>query len=324
VSFKAPILLLALLLVPVAIAAYVQLDRRRRRAAEAFAAPKMLPSIAPLRPRWRRHAPIALYVAALAGLAIAVARPEASVAVPEEHASVVLATDQSGSMAATDIEPSRLEAARKAADQFLDQVPGKLRVGSVVFNNAVRSVQAPATDRGEVRRALRELRPTGGTAAGEALAASLALLEPLTKRRPGVRGDRRAPAAIVLLSDGASTHGRDPLPFARAAAKRKIPIYTVALGTASGTIQVRTPSGGTELRSVPPDPSTLKRIAQISGGEFYAAADELELDAVYKRLGSRVSMTKERREITVAFVGAASALLLIGAALSLRWFGRLP
>lgn len=320
-SFQAPLFLIALLLVPLAVYAYTRTERRRRERASRFVTPHMLASVAPATPGWRRHAPTVLYVGALAAVAVALARPEATVAVPEERASVVLATDQSGSMEARDVSPSRLEAAHDAADDFLDDVPGELRVGAVAFNHVVRSVEPPTTDRAEVRRTIDRLRASGGTATGDALSASLRLLD-----RPGTQFRRRsgrAPSAVVLLSDGTSTHGRDPLPVAREAAGRDIPIYTVALGTDGGTIAVETP-GGTERRRVPPDRDTLRRLAQLSGGQYFEAGDGLELGAVYERLGSEVSTRDEKREITAAFAAGAALLLVGGGALSLRWFGRLP
>jgi Ca-activated chloride channel homolog len=318
-SFESPAFLLALLLVPLAVAAYLRFDRRRRRAAQAFAAPRMLDSVAPVRPGWRRHAAMALYALALAVLAVALARPEATVAVPEERASVVLAIDQSGSMEASDAQPSRLEVARDAAGDFLDDVPSELRVGSVIFNHTVRSADAPTTTRDEVRDAVASLSASGGTATGEALASSLRLLDASEGRER-----RPPPAAVVLLSDGASTHGRDPIPVAREAADQRIPVYTVALGTDEGTIEVERPGGGTAVERVPPDRRTLREIADISGGRYYEAAAGAELQEVYERLGSQISTRPEQREITAAFAAGAALLLLGGGAASLRWFGRLP
>jgi Ca-activated chloride channel family protein len=320
-SFLSPVWLLALLAVPLAVAAYVALDRRRRAAAGAFASPRMLESVAPARPGWRRHAPMALYGLALAGLALALARPEATVAVPDERAAVVLTTDVSGSMQARDVEPSRLEAARRAALDFVDDVPDELRVGAVSFNHRVRAVEAPVTERADLRRMLERLRSSGGTATGDAFSLSLDLLE---RARQGRRGQLPAPAAIVLLSDGASTHGQPPLPVAERAARAKIPVYTVALGTDSGSIEARTRSGERVRRQVPPDRDTLRRIADTSGGRYFEAADDLELDEVYERLGSQIGTKDERREVTAAFAGGAGLLLLLGGGLSLRWFGRLP
>jgi Ca-activated chloride channel homolog len=316
-SFETPLLLLSLLVVPVAALLYSAHSRRRERAVAAFGSPALLDSVAPQRPGWRRHTPYALYALALAGLAVALARPEITVAVPDERASIVLATDTSGSMQATDVRPSRLVAARDAGLDFLDDVPREVRVGAVIFNHTVRSIEPPATDRAPVRRALEGVRPSGGTATGEALASSLGLAEQTgTRRRP-------PPAAIVLLSDGASTHGRDPLPVADAAARLRIPIYTVALGTDAGTIDVETPNGVVE-RAVPPDRETLRRLADASGGRYFEADDRPQLKGVYERLGSQVAKRDEPREVTSAFAGAGLLLLLAGSGLSLHWFRRLP
>lgn len=320
-SFVSPLFLLALLVLPLAGAAYVTLDRRRRRAAEAFAAPRMLDSVAPVRPGWRRHAPMALYAVALAALAVALARPEATVAVPDGRASVLLTTDISGSMEARDVEPTRLAAAREAALDFVDEVPDEVRVGAVTYNHRIRTVEPPVTEREQLVEMLKGLRSSGGTATGDAFDLSLDLLEQARRER---RGKRPAPAAVVLLSDGASTHGQPPLPVAERASRAGIPVYTVALGTDAGTIEARTRSGETVRRSVPPDRDTLRRIADTSGGRYFEAGDDLELGEVYERLGSELGTKDEKREITAAFAGGAAVMLLVGGGLSLRWFGRLP
>lgn len=316
-SFQSPLLLLALLALPVAALMYRAHSRRRERAVAAFASPALVDSVAPRRPGWRRHVPYALYGLALAGLALALARPEITVAVPDERASIVLATDTSGSMQATDVPPSRLVAAREAGLDFLDDVPREVKVGAVVFNHTVQTIEPPGADRAPVSQALERLRPSGGTATGEALASSLALVE-----QTGTRSGP-APAAIVLLSDGASTHGRDPLPLADEAARLRVPIYTVALGTDAGTIEVETPNG-VQPRAVPPDRETLRRLAEISGGRYFEADDQPELNEVYERLGSQVAKRDEPREVTAAFAGAGALLLLGGGGLSLHWFRRLP
>jgi len=321
VSFEAPFVLLALLLVPAAAAAYLLADRAGERAAAAFATPATRPSVAPVGPGWRRHAPMAAYALALAGLIAALARPQATVAVQEQRAAVVLATDQSGSMRATDVAPSRLEAARAAARDFLDDVPEELAVGAVFFDRAVRGVVPPTLEREALRERLDALRPLGGTATGNALAAGLRLLE---RRRRDSDG-KRAPGAIVLLSDGVSTQGRDPLDAAREAAAAGVRIYTVTLGTAGGTIEEPRPGGGTRLRPVPPpDTETLDEIARITRARAYTVSDRLELDRIYEELGSQISTRPEKREITGAFAGVAGLLLVGGGAMSLRWFGRLP
>jgi Ca-activated chloride channel homolog len=319
VSFQAPAFLLALALVPAAIALYILVDRRRRAGTARFANPALLPAVAPLRPGFRRHLPLVLYGTALTAVLIALARPEATVAVPEERAAVILATDISGSMEARDVSPSRMAAVREAALDFLDRAPDELRVGAVAFNHSVRAIEAPRAEREDTRALIERLTPSGGTATGEGVAAALGLVD-----REDSREGRRPPAAVILLSDGASTHGRDPIEVARQAARARVPIYTVALGTDAGTIQVEGRDGTTVTRDVPPDRDTMRRIASISGARTFSADAGDELATVYERLGSQVATRDERRQVTAAFVGGAAAFLLAGGALSLRWFGRLP
>ena len=318
-SFAQPAFLAGLVLLPLLVLAYRSHERRRLARAEAFASAPMLASVAPRRPGWRRHAPLAAYALALIALVAALARPQATVAVEVERASIVLATDRSGSMQATDVAPTRLQAARDAASEFLATVPPRIRVGLVAFNHNARTLQTPTVDRRAVREALSAVEPAGGTATGEALAAALANLE----RQRGDDGTQ-APGAIVLLTDGASTRGREPEELARRARRLKIPIYTVALGTAQGTIEVERPDGTTRTERVPPDPASLRRIADLSGGRFFAAADAETLSAVYEQLGSRVGTRDEEREVTSAFAGGALVLLAGGALMSLHWFRRLP
>jgi Ca-activated chloride channel family protein len=307
VSFQAPWLLLGLLLLPVLVAAYVATERRRRRAAAAFAAPATAASVVPRRPGFRRHVPLTLAAFAIAGLIAALARPQVTVAVPAEQATIVLAMDHSGSMAATDVSPSRLTAALDAAEAFLAKVPGKVRVGAVVFDNRAEAVGSPSTDRAALRDALRKaMKPSGGTATGDALETSLQMLRATGAKTPG---------AIVLLSDGKATHGRDPLPVADEAKRLRTPIYTVALGTPGG----RLPNGD----AVPPDTATLQAIAQRSGGRAFTAQQADALSAVYERLGSEVATTRRPREVTGEFAAGAALLLLAGSGLSLRWFRRL-
>jgi Ca-activated chloride channel homolog len=319
VSFQSPIYLLALLLVPLAAAVYVFADRRRRAGAARFASPLLMPSVAPAGPGFRRHLPLVLYAVALVAVALALARPEATVAVPEERAAVILTTDISGSMEARDVNPSRMTAVRRAALDFLEDAPEELRIGAVAFNHSVRRIEPPRAEREDTRALIEGLTPSGGTATGEGLAAAIGQLS-----RRGARDRERPPAAVILLSDGTSTHGRDPVEVARQAARLRIPIYTVAFGTDRGTIEVRRPGGGTVTRSVPPDREAMRRVATISGARTFSANAGEELATVYERLGSQVATREERREVTAAFVGGAAAFLLIGGVMSLRWFGRLP
>ena len=320
-SFQAPLFFLGLLLVPAAVWAYVQLGRHRARVAEAFALPAVQASVAPKRPGWRRHAPMAVYAVALAVLIGALARPQTTVAVPDERASIMLVTDISGSMQATDVKPTRLAAAKKAANTFLDMVPTKIRVGAIAFNQQPRGLSTPTRERDGVKAAINRLQPSGGTATGEALAAALTVLN--RQRTPGDDG-KRPPAAIVLLSDGASVRGRDPVTIAQQAAKQHIPIYTIALGTQSGTITAPGAGGRMETKPVPPDRAVMRQIAQVSKGQTFAPTDADALEAVYKRLGSQVGTKQEEREVTAWVAGGALGLLALGGALSLAFFGRLP
>jgi len=320
VSFAAPFVLVALVAIPVLIVLYGGVQRDRRRAASAFAAPALSASVLPRRPGWRRHAPMLVVLIAVAVLVVAAAKPQRSIAVPVERASIMLVTDVSGSMQATDVKPTRLEAARAAARRFVRAVPKGVNVGVMALSSKPRVLASPTRDRDAVNAALDQLTPRGGTGTGEAIQAATRILN----RAPGV-GAKRPPAAIVLISDGSSTGDIDPVAAAQAARKLRIPIYTVALGTAQGTITVPRPggAGGTETRRVPPDPQSLSEIAKASGGKTYTAADADKLKDVYERLGSLLGTKKEKREITAGFAGGGLALVLLGAAMSLRWFGRL-
>jgi Ca-activated chloride channel homolog len=319
VSFGSPAVLAALVLLPVAAWYYVTGERRRREAARAFASDAMLASVAPKRPGWRRHAPLVLYALALAVLIVAIAKPRTTTAVPVDRATIMLLNDVSGSMQAKDVRPNRLVAAREAARTFVHKVPGSVRVGLIAFNQNARTLQPPTNDHGALDAALDQLRSSGTTATGDALNAALTILQ----RQPGVLG-KRPPSAIVLLTDGASRRGQDPIAVAQQSARLKIPIYTVALGTPEGTIRAKKPGGGTVTRSVPPDPQSLAAIARASRGKAFTAEDDDQLSTVYKNLGHQLGTRKAKREVTAAFVGGALILLAAGGAMSLRWFGRLP
>jgi Ca-activated chloride channel family protein len=238
--------------------------------------------------------------------------------VPIERASIMLATDVSGSMTATDVQPSRLVAAKQAARRFVQQVPARVNVGVMAFNNTARILQSPTQDRAAVNDAINSMTPSGGTATGNAITTATNTLS----RAPG-QGGKRPPAAIVLLSDGASTSGSDPVVAAQAARKLHIPVYTVALGTQQGTITVPRRGGGTVTQRVPPDPAALAQIARASGGASFTAQTASGLKQVYAKLGSQLGHKDEKRQITTAFAGGAAALLLSGLGMSLAWFGRL-
>jgi Ca-activated chloride channel family protein len=327
-----PIALLALLLVPLALVGYLALERRRARYAIHYTNIDVLASVAGGASRWRAYAAPALALLALTCALAALARPEVELSVASEQASIALTVDKSGSMAAEDVKPTRLGAAEEAIRRFLAELPKKYRVGLVTFA-AEPFVASPLTlDRQLVLNALRyDNAPGQGTAIGDALARSVELLQPVAT---GAEGDAagsgaaplppvdpdRPPSAILLLSDGAQTRGTlAPLQGAQRAKSYGIPVYTVALGTPNGVL--------TRLgysRPVPPDPVTLRQIAQATGGEFYATQNEARLNAVYEDLASRFGKKNEWRELSFVLVGLAAVFALGAGALSLLWSQRLP
>jgi Ca-activated chloride channel family protein len=317
-SFAAPLVLIALIAVPLLITWYVRHQRGRSKAAAAFVMPAMVPSVAPRSPRWRRHLPMLAFGLALIVLVVAAARPQRSVAVSVNNAAAVLANDVSSSMAATDVSPSRLVAAERAAKHFLLSVPSTAKVGLLQFNQKPVVLQSPTTEHSLVSSALEQLRAGGHTAVGDGMNAALAMLAKL----PAQNG-KRPPSAIILISDGNSTTGADPIAVARKARSQHIPVYTIVVGTPSGTIRVKHPNGTSTTTPVPTEAQQLTEIAQQSGGQAFTAANASKLNAVYAHLGSQLSHKHVKQEITASFAGGALVLLLLGSVMSLRWFGRL-
>ncbi len=316
-SFQSPWWLFGLLLLPLAVLGYLAFQRGRRQAAVRFASLATLANVVPATPGWRRHVPAGLLLLSLLALCLALARPQGTFSVARERASVMLVTDTSGSMAAQDVQPDRLSAARGAASQFLDDVPAKIRVGLVAFSSTAATLQAPSTDRAAVKEALGTIEPAGGTATGDGLLAGLTALNRVNQGRSTAD---RIPGAIVLLSDGKATSGSDPLAVATQAKRAGVPIYTIALGTQDGTIT--TPDG--QQLGVPPDLDALRQIAETSGGKAFDAPSADALRSAYSDLGSRLGRVPEKREVTSWFAGGAALLLLAGAGLGLAWSGRLP
>lgn len=325
-TFATPLALIALLALPALVACYLLMQSRRRRAAEAFASSTFLPSVAPQRPRWRRHAPLLAYLGALALLLVALAGPRVATATTERM-QTMLAIDVSGSMAATDVKPNRVTAAQHAADLFVTKVPAQVKIGVIQFNQVPEVLALPTLNRTSVFQALGSLRVRGGTAIGEALRSALAILSPGSRAAREPASDTaagRARGVIVLVSDGKSTNGVDPLVVARQARTLHIPIYTVALGTPGGTITVTPPDGeGTRVVRVPPDPAALAQIARASGGRSYTARDAERLGEIYKRIGQSIARHGERRNVAPDFLAAALAAGLLAGLASLGWFGRL-
>jgi Ca-activated chloride channel family protein len=332
--FAAPDLLWALAAVPVIALLYLLAQRRRGRYAVRFTNLDLLATLVERTPSWRRHLPPLLYLAALSLLLASLAQPRMIVQAAREEATVALVMDVSGSMEAQDVTPTRLDAAKAAANTFLDQLPEKFRVGLVSFNDTAQPILPPTSDQTVVRGAVAGLRAQGGTAMGDAIMRALestgaspattAAPSPLPSAVP-IRaedaGDKHAsPVVIMLLSDGANTGGAtEPDAAARAAAQVDVPIFTIALGTPDGTIRQ-----GNQPRQVPPDLETLARIAEMTGGQSFSAPTEEELSAIYQTLGSQLGYVDEEREISAAFVGAALVVLLAGGMSALHWFNRFP
>ncbi|MDW5594781.1 VWA domain-containing protein [Conexibacter stalactiti] len=315
-SFGSPIFLLALLAVPALIALQVANRQRGKRYAVRFTGVAALKLAAGTVPAWKRHLPVALLLAALAALALALARPERTVAVPIEKASIMLVTDHSRSMLAQDVEPDRMTAAKRAARRFLDQLPPTIRVGVTTYSDVPDGTQTPTRDHDLIQATIDAQVADGGTATGDALQVALDTLE-----RQEDEGER-IPAAIVLLSDGATTIGRDPVGVAQLAGEQRIPVYTVALGTRNATVP--NPGFGAPTLPVPPDPETLEQIADASGGRAFQAQDDQQLSEIYETLGSRLGTRDEQREVTAAFAVGGMLLLLGAGAAAMHSAGRLP
>ena len=318
-SFDSPLWLLALVLVPLVVVAYVLHEQRRRRDAAVWSTPALIPNLVDRAPGLRRHLPLAILLVALAAMIVGVARPHATVTVRREEATVLLAIDVSRSMGASDVPPTRLRAAQTAAEEFVANVPKKFRVGVVSFATRAQVAVAPTADRELVRAAIESLHTGEGTAIGDAVALSASLGQ--RQRADGVV----PPTSVLLISDGARDGGRrTPQAAARRARALHVPIYTILLGTPAGVVRHTLPGGYTEILRVPASAQTLQQIARITGGEFFTASNDKRLGAVYDRLRSRLGHKKTSREITDFFAAGSGLLLLAGGALSAFWFRRVP
>ena len=314
-SFREPLLLLALVLLPLAIAAYVLAQKRRKKFALRYPNVDVLASVAGR--SWGRHVPAALALLALAALLVGLGRPERTVAAPQRQGSVIMVTDTSGSMQATDVRPDRLAAAKGAARALAKELPEEFNLGLVSFNNVAEQLVAPTTDRTQIYSAIDTLKVRGSTAMGDGLELGLAAARTPVSDTEG--RSRRVPSVLVLLSDGKSERGTEPVEVADRAKKLKIPIYTIALGTAEGVLD----RNGTSV-PVPPDFVTLRDIAETTGGRYFSAPNAARLETIYENLGTRFSTKKVKQEVTSSFAGVALALLLAAAVLGLLRMGRLP
>lgn len=334
-SFIWPLALLSLLLVPLALGLYVLAQRRRPKYAARFTNLDLLANVVDKTPGWRRHVPAALGLLALTSLLVALARPEFVHKVPKQEATVVLVTDISGSMTATDIEPTRMDAAKESAHTLVEKLPKGFRLALVSFSAGVRTVVAPTTDRDLMNSAIDSLTPTGGTAMGDGILEGLAA-SVLTSEQPTAKvaptpapadGEKSEspPVILVLLSDGANTLGQaDPIDAATRAQEQGIPIFTIALGTQDGVATVTDSQGRQRTVNVPPDEETLRAIAEMTEGKFFSAPTADDLQSIYEDLGSRIGYDETATEVTVGFAGLAALVMMAAGGLSLLWFNRFP
>ena len=320
-SFAAPGLLVFLLLVPAALVAYLMFERRRTASAASWAAPALLENMVVPPPRWRRHLPVALMLAGLTLLLVGFARPKATHTVSRQDATVVLLIDVSGSMASTDVSPSRLAVARYAALRFVDRLPHGYQVAVVLFSDHTAVVSPPTQDLARVRAVIEGAR-TGpqGTALGEAVWHSIDVAESVPKTSNG----KKPPAVVMVFSDGGLDAGQISPTQAIAKAQREgIPISTLAIGTPSGIVKQPLKGGLQEQIQVPVQPIYLQELAKQTKGRFFSSVASLDVGAVYRQLGSRVGKVRRPVEITAAAAGGGIAFMLVGATLSGLWFRRL-
>ena len=339
-SFLWPSLLWSLLALPALLLLYLWLLRRRRHSTVRLASLGVAKAALGKGPGWRRHVPPLLLLLAIATLLVATARPLAVIALPQAQRTIILAMDVSGSMRATDVQPSRIVAAQEAAKAFVTSLPRTVRVGVVAFAGTAAVVQAPTTSREDVIAAIDRFQLQRATATGSGIILSLATIFPdagieisqATGQRPmpGPLGEPKAKdftpvepgsyksAAIIMLTDGARTTGPDPLEAAKMAADRGVKVYTVGIGTVAGeTIGFE----GWSMR-VRLDEAALKQVALLTQAEYFYAGTAQDLLKVYQSLSSRLVVEKKETEITAFFAAAGALLALLGAALSLWWFGR--
>jgi Ca-activated chloride channel family protein len=312
-TFVWPAALLALAMVPVLAGVYIWMQRRRKAYTVRFTNLSLLREVVGAGPGLRRHVPPALFLLGVAALLVSLARPTMVLAVPRAGADVMLVLDVSGSMAATDLQPTRLGAATGAARQFIDGLPEGTRVGVVSFSQGASVVAPLSPDKARAETALSRLAPNGGTAIGDGLNAALSQLA----RTPlDAQGDHD-PGLVILLSDGENNLGQSPASVAQLASQQGVQVDTVGIGQRGAQAYI----GG---QPVGLDETTLKNIAAVTGGQYFYAADAGQLSDIYSQLGSHVSWVTQRTEITALVSGLAAAFLLVAGGLSMRWFGRLP
>jgi Ca-activated chloride channel homolog len=303
-----------LLLIPILVAVYIYLSRRKNRSGMRFTNTGVLGAVVPVQSQWRRHLAVALSLLSLVTLTIAWSRPSGIDHVPRERATIVLILDISQSMAATDVKPNRLDAAKAEAKDFVTSLPTQYNVALVSLSGNPAARMPPTQDRGQVGRAIDALALQDSTAIGDSINVAMATLQSAPKAADG----STPPGAIVMLSDGQNTAGRSPTQEAAEAAKAKVPIYTIAFGNENGYVDL---DGKRE--KVPPDKALLQRISTLTNGRAFTAESVSQLDSVYKNIRSEVGYEEVRKEVTATWAGYGLAFAVIAAlaavSLGARW-----
>jgi len=333
-TFIWPPMLLCLIAVPLLVAVYLQMQRRRRALAANYGSFGLANAARVNAAGIRRHIPPVIFLLALTLLILALARPQSIVLLPRLEGTVILAFDVSGSMAADDLKPTRMAAAITAAQGFIEKQPPTVAIGVVAFSESGIAVQAPTNDQDAVLAAINRLRPQRGTSLASGILAAIntiaagkqptrlySNLTPTASPSPTpVPPGTYSSAVIVLLSDGENNSNPDPLLAVQAATSRGIRIYTVGVGSAAGAdLKIDGFSIHTQL-----DEATLQAIAQLTNAEYFNAENEDDLRSIYQNLSPQLAMKSEKQEITALLAGASIFVLLIGIVASLLWFGRAP
>jgi Ca-activated chloride channel homolog len=327
-SFASPGMLALLVLVPIAAFSYVRVAGRRSASAAALSALGFSPNDSARRFRRARHVPAVLFLTALAVMVVAFARPQMSVGLPHREGVVILAFDVSNSMLATDLQPTRIDAAKAAAREFVGEQPDTIKIGVVAFNNGALITQQPTSDRSEALAAIDRLAPAGSTSLGQGIFASLSAIagKPLSLPEDVTADDIAdvdigyyGSAAIVVLSDGENTSGPDAEAVAQLASTAGVHIYPIGIGSTQGTVlEIDGFSVATAL-----DEQTLKEIASVTNGTYYNATDAKTLSQVYRNIDLRTVTDPKKTEVTALFAAVSTVLLLAGGIMSMLWFGRL-
>ena len=325
-SFIWPWVLVSLLVLPVCVYLYLRLQQKRSRDAASLGTMGAMREGAPALAGRRRHVPPIIFLIAVAVLALASARPQLTLPLPRMEGTVVLALDVSSSMAADDVEPTRMEAAKLAAKTLVERRPGSARIGVVAFGEGGLVVQPPTDDSEALDATIDRLAPQSATSLGRGVMTALNLVAPesgLGQTAPADGTSPRgafAPAVIVLLTDGENTDPPDPIEVAQRAADRGVRVHTVGLGTDEGaTIEVDGFNLFTQLNE-----PVLQQIALLTEGSYFRVEDVDGMSSVYEELETEFVVESREVEVTSAFGGVSALLLLAGGALSLFWFGRMP